>query len=119
MEDNKQDAVEIKCSEQTGYLHKTGKDYVKTEEWITQVNSTVKFISLLAFVAGAAFAAIGVWLVSISSDVAQSKINILGQEIETNSIGVACVGLGAITATMTARRALKSLDNAVNRGKIE
>ena len=72
-------------------------------------------ISILGAVAGIAFAAFGVWLVIGGGEEGTSTIELFGQTIETSSVGVACIFIGAVTVIITLRRVLKSLDTAIRK----
>jgi hypothetical protein len=67
-------------------------------------------ISILGALAGVLFGVFGIWLAFLGGPTAVSHIKLFGQEVTTESIGVACVFVGSITVLLTLRRVLKSLD---------
>ncbi|TIQ99470.1 hypothetical protein [Mesorhizobium sp.] len=66
-------------------------------------------ITALAFVLAIALAGLGIWLVALAGDDADTKIHILGSSVETNSAGIACFGLSALLFLFVARKALSRL----------
>lgn len=67
------------------------------------VVSTFTLIVTLVLIAG------GLYLVTISGDDGASKINILGAAVETDSVGVACFALAALTFLFTIRSVLSKM----------
>lgn len=81
----------------------TGVDMAKNK------NFHISLISFIALIATVFFVFGGIYLVYISDDFALSKINILGATIETESVGVACLGFGALSFIFTVRSAINKL----------
>jgi hypothetical protein len=66
-------------------------------------------ISVMITVASVLFAAFGLWLAVQDGGTAGSSINLFGQDITTQSIGVACIFIGAVVFVVTLSRTLKIL----------
>ena len=58
----------------------------------------------------------GVVLVYMARKEAKTAVNMFGTTIETGSIAVACIFIGAVIIIMTIRRTFKSLDIATAQG---
>jgi len=67
-------------------------------------------ICLIGAVGGGVLAWFGVQLVQSGNADAASKITLFGQQLETTSVGVACIFIGAVVMIVTIRRVLKTLD---------
>ncbi|MCF7645984.1 hypothetical protein KQ944_12490 [Bacillus subtilis] len=70
-------------------------------------SSNNRLIMILAFALSALISASGLYLVTLSGDNAISKINIAGINIETQSVGVACLVLSFLLFYLLGRKALK------------
>jgi hypothetical protein len=71
---------------------------------------TLLIISILTAAASTLFALFGVWLVALGSSALGSEIQLFGQSIKTQSVGVACVFIGGVTLVIILRRVMRSLD---------
>ncbi|MGV1790751.1 hypothetical protein [Rhizobium sp. A37_96] len=67
------------------------------------VVSTFTLVVTLVLIGG------GLYLVSLSGDDGVSKIDILGAAVETNSVGVACFALAALTFLFTIRSVVSKM----------
>lgn len=72
-------------------------------------------ISILGAFAGIVFAAFGVWLVIGGGETGASTVRLFGQTIETTSVGIAAIFIGAVTVVVTLRRVLKTMDTAIRK----
>ena len=82
---------------------------LETKNFVIRVKTVIK--PLLIFTAfgvfpGLAFGAFGVVLALYGSDHAASSIRLLGQTINTTSVGLGCIAIGAIVIVWTIRSAL-------------
>lgn len=84
-------------------------------EAVETVKGPLLFITFAGVLAGVVFAGLGVWLVVGAGETGTSLISIFGQELETTSVGVACIFIGAVTVMVTIRRVLKSFDIVLRR----
>jgi len=56
---------------------------------------------------------LGVVLVIKGGEAGRSVISLFGQQIETQSVGVACIFIGAVTLVLVIRRILKTWDRLI------
>jgi hypothetical protein len=99
-------------------LTRESSDVLQPRDFVEAVETAkrpLQFISLLGVLAGIIFAGLGVWLVVGASESGTTSISLFGQEVETTSVGVACIFIGAVTVIVTIRRVLKSLDIVLRR----
>jgi len=90
---------------------------LETKEYVTHVQTqTMARLIIMAFgvVAGVILAGFGVVLALNGAANATSSIHFFGQTIDTTSVGVACIAMGAIVVTLTIQRVLNSLDLLAN-----
>ena len=83
--------------------HDTGPQVTMSKHFHLSVVSAFTMIITLVLIAG------GLYLVSISGDDGVSKINIFSAAVETDSIGVACFALAALTFLFTIRSVVSKM----------
>ena len=94
-------------------LKREPAETLETKEFVAHTETiTMAILIIMGFgvVAGVILAGFGVVLVLHGATTATSSIHLFGQTIDTTSVGVACVGIGAIVVIVTIRRVLESLD---------
>jgi len=97
--------------EKTGYLHKDGVDTLYAKEWLNSVTMTMRLLAIIGTISGLFFAILGICIIFFSESEARStEINLFGQSLSSDSIGVSCIFIGAMTVLVTIRRVLKSFD---------
>jgi hypothetical protein len=102
----------------TERLRREPPETLQAREFVRDVKAVTPFlitISIIAMIAGITFAGLGVWLVVGAGETGTSTISILGQTIQTTSVGVACIFIGAIVVLMVLRRVMKSFDILLRR----
>ena len=83
--------------------HDESSRVVMNKNFHLSIFGVFTLIFTLVLVAG------GLYLVSLSGDAGVSKINILGASVETDSIGVACFALAALTFLFTIRSVVSKI----------
>jgi hypothetical protein len=71
---------------------------------VRAASQIINLANILGTLAGVIFATLGVFLVYLGSVDAQSHVVLFGTEIQTSSVGVACIFIGAAVAILTVRR---------------
>ena len=105
----------IVAVEKHGHLRREATDQLPNIQYVEHVKELVKFLAVLGCASGLGICGLSIWLVLISNNNSISKIEILGQNIETNSIGIAGFFLGAVLVGVTLKNVFRSLDNIVKR----
>lgn len=94
-------------------FHREPPERLQTKEFVAHTETiTMALLIIMAFgvIAGVLLAGFGVVLVLHGSVNATSSIHLFGQTIDTTSVGVAGVLIGAVVVILTIRRVLESLD---------
>ena len=94
-------------------LEREQSESLETKDFVTNVQVvSMVLLVIMAFgvVAGVLLAMFGVLLVVMGPAIATINISLLGMVIDTTSVGVACVAIGALVVVLTIRRVLDSLD---------
>jgi membrane protein implicated in regulation of membrane protease activity len=94
-------------------LQREPAERLETKEFVAHTETlTMALLIIMAFgvIAGVILAGFGVVLVFHGAANATSSIHLFGQTIDTTSVGVACVAIGAVVVVVTIRRVLESLD---------
>ena len=78
---------------------------------IDRMTQRLFILALVIVAAGLGFAVLGVVLVLEGGESGSSVIKMFGQEISTDSVGVACIFIGAVTAIFGIRRVLKTWEH--------
>lgn len=73
------------------------------------IDGTLRMALVLGFVAGVTICGLGVWLVYLGST-GPSRIQFFGQSIDSTSVGVSALFIGATTLVLLFRRVLTSVD---------
>ena len=92
-------------------------DYVigLTEERYIYMAGKIFTLIVIFVLAGLVFAGMGVYLVLATGESGESTIQLFGQTIETSSVGVACIGIGAIAMCYTVNKGLKIISKIVDK----
>jgi hypothetical protein len=69
----------------------------------------ISLVTAMAVIVAILLVIAGLYLVSLNGDEAQSKIDFWGASIETNSVGVACLGLAGLVFLFVARKAIAKM----------
>ena len=91
---------------------------LQTSAFVANVSAITRPLTLIAglgVIAGIVFGGYGVVLILLGYEARRSTIRFFGQSIETTSVGVACIFVGAVVVGITIHSAFKSLDKIHDR----
>ena len=88
--------------------------FLGTKE-VEAVAGLAKFIALLVSLLSIIFAILGIYLVDFSGEVGPTHIDFGIFELNTNSVGLASIGIGAIFAILGIRAIVQLLREAIRR----
>ncbi len=109
------DGPHIVIVERKAPLQKEAIEVLPDKAWVENVTSTAKFLAVLGCAAGLVICAFSLWLVFLSDDSAASTIDMFGQKVQTDSVGVAGLGIGAIIVGLTLTKVFKFLGDQLSR----
>lgn len=101
--------------EKRGRLFREATEQLPHVEYVERVTELLKFLAILGVAAGLCICGFSIWLVMVSTSNGSSKINIFGQIIETNSIGMAGIFLGTVLVGATLKQVFKFLETVVRK----